>query len=182
MKRILYIISFFVLLFFTWCTQIDNNVLDGQWMIYESNDVNIHTYSAEVQSRSGMIGEDINVYDENWDLVFSLVDNDDPQYFFEITWKYLIIDLWTGSLIKNVRIYDVELWKNIFDEEYVFTDWSLELTTSWLLFFKKQDPTLAKELPICENEYDNWYISLYSFDFSTLKVEEEKEKRCLYFE
>ena len=183
MKNLLLIIPVFALILLTGCTNVDDNILDGPWMINENNEIVVsHTYRAETLERIEMVWEDINVYDENDELVFSLVDNEDPQYLFAVEWKYLVVDLGTSADIREVKIYDIETNELVFHENYVSRDWSLALTEAWLDFYQKLDPNKADELPICENDNDNWYVSLYTFDFGTLTVKDTWVKKCTYFE
>lgn len=142
-------------------------------------------YTVQTGDRGENVWEDIRVYDENWDEVFSLVDNDEAQYFFAIQWKYLILDNGTSASQRLLQVYDVQKWEKIFETSYYPWEDGLQLEWSIVRFLQRIDnwdlsdyPTLA----ICENEYDNGYTTTMEYTLWQTSAKNLKQVRCAYFE
>ena len=141
-------------------------------------------YTVQTWDRWENVWEDIRVYDENWDEVFSLVDNDEAQYFFATKWKYLILDNGTSASQRLIQIYDIQKWEKIFETDYY--PWETDIMLEWntVKYYQKIDNSKLStypELAICENEYDNGYIELYWYELWK-KTTSLWTIKCAYFE
>jgi len=162
------------------------SVENGQWQeqMQEPTEETV-VYTVQTGDRGENVWEDIRVYDENWDEVFSLVDNDEAQYFFAIQWKYLILDNGTSASQRLLQVYDVQKWEKIFETSYYPWEDGLQLEWSIVRFLQRIDnwdlsdyPTLA----ICENEYDNGYTTTMEYTLWQTSAKNLKQVRCAYFE
>lgn len=141
-------------------------------------------YTVQTGDRWENVWEDIRVYDENWDEVFSLVDNDEAQYLFATKWKYLILDNGTSASQRLIQIYDIQKWEKIFETDYY--PWETDIMLEWntVKYYQRIDNSKLStypELAICENEYDNGYIELYWYELWK-KATSLWTIKCAYFE
>ena len=153
------------------------NVLDWPWMINELS----NNYSVDTQMRWDNIWEDIFVYDNDGNLIFSLV-NGEPQYLVDLFDNYLVIDSWTSASQRSMIVYNVETKNKIFETDYypweewlVIWEWNIE-------YYKKVNESEFASLPECENEYDNWYVERYWYDIWLDMDADLWDVRCAYFE
>ena len=145
----------------------------------------IVVYTVQTGDRGENVWEDIRVYDESWDEVFSLIDNDEAQYFFDIQWKYLILDNGTSASQRLVQVYDVQKWEKIFETDYY--PWEDDLQLEWnIIRFPQRidnwDLSDYSTLAICENEYDNGYTTTMEYTLWQTSAKNLKQVKCAYFE
>lgn len=160
------------------------SVTNEQWQEQEAIEETV-VYTVQTGDRWEKVWEDIRVYDESWDEVFSLVDNDEPQYFFATKWKYLILDNGTSASQRLVQVYDISKGTKVFEADYYPWENDLQLEWNIIRFFQRIDnwdlsdyPTLA----ICENEYDNWYTTTMEYTLWETSAKNLKQVKCAYFE
>lgn len=160
------------------------SVSNGQWQEQESMKETV-VYTVQTGDRGENVWEDIRVYDENWDEVLSLVDNDEAQYFFAIRWKYLILDNGTSASQRLIQIYDIQKWEKIFEADYY--PWETDIMIEWntVKYYQRIDNSKLSTYPslaICENEYDNGYIELYWYELWKDWSTSLWAIKCAYFE
>lgn len=155
------------------------NVMDWPWMVNE-----VSSYSVNAKQRPDFPWEDIYVYDGNWNLVFSLENNEQPQYLLKLYEKYLILDSGTSASQREMLVYDVSLGKLIYKTDYYpWEDW-LVMNDNNITFYKKIDESLYWDytLPNCQNEYDNGYIENYGYTIWEDQANDLGGIQCAYFE
>lgn len=154
-------------------------VMDGEWMVNETS-----SYSVDVKERSGYPWEDIYVYNSYWNLVFSLENNDEPQYLFALYDKYLVLDSWTSASQRGLLVYDIENASKVFETDYYPWEYWLVLNDNVVTFYKKIDDSMLLNytLPQCKNEYDNGYIEKYGYTLWEDKDDDLWDVQCAYFE
>lgn len=187
----LLILTFSFLILLTACTPQNISNPDTQnpkWDIVSvdtEDTIEEFTYTVQTWDRGDMVWENIRVYDENWEEVFSLIDNEEAQYFFAIKWKYLILDNGTSASQRLIQIYDIQKWEKIFETDYypweagIMLEWNTVKYYQWIDNSKLSTyPSLA----ICENEYDNGYIELYWYELWKNVATSLWAIKCAYFE
>ena len=153
------------------------DIMDWPWMVNE-----VSSYSVNTQERWEFPWEDIYVYDDNGNLVLSLEDKDQPQYFFALYENYLILDSGTSASQREMLVYDIKSGNKIFETDYFpWEDW-LVLEGNNITFYKKIDESAYWELPDCQNEYDNGYIGSYWYTIWEDQVNDLGDIQCAYFE
>jgi len=153
------------------------DIMDWPWMVNE-----VSSYSVNTQERWEFPWEDIYVYDDNGNLVLSLEDKDQPQYFFALYENYLILDSGTSASQREMLVYDIKSGNKIFETDYFpWEDW-LVLEGNNINFYKKIDESAYWELPDCQNEYDNGYIGSYWYIIWEDQANDLGDIQCAYFE
>lgn len=155
------------------------DAMDWAWMVNE-----VSSYSVKVNERWEFPWEDISVYDNNWNLVLSLEDKNQPQYFFALYGNYLVLDSGTSASQREMLVYDIPSGIKIFETDYYpWEDW-LVLNDDNITFYKGIDQSLYWEytLPSCENEYDNGYIESYGYTIWEDQANDLGDIQCAYFE
>lgn len=207
MKKSLIVVSWLVaiLIVVVWVLVLkrDNvwDVMDGPWMVnepyYDMNQENgewdnmwqwmvneFSSYSVKTRERWEFPWEDIYVYDDNGDLVFSLEDNNQPQYLFALYENFIVLDSWTSASQRDMLVYDIKYGNKIFQTDYFPWENGLVLNDKEITFYKKIDDSLLWEytLPECKSEYDNGYIENYGYTIWEDQANDLGDIQCAYFE
>lgn len=192
MKKIWLNLILLIALLVTWCTTqsiINNPAINPikKTVLVENQEepvVDIR-YTIKTGDRWENVWEDIFVYDENDNLVLSLVDEEEPQYYFSLLWNYLVLDNWTSASQRLIQVYDIANGTKIFESDYY--PWEDGLTQEWntIRFFQRIDNANLQDYTIwviCENEYDNGYIELYWYELWKDSATSLWTIKCAYFE
>ena len=142
-------------------------------------------YTIKTGSRWENVWEDIFVYDEDENIVLSLVDQDEAQYYFAIQWNYVILDNGTSASQRLIQVYDISKGEKVFEADYYPWENGLELDWNIIKFFQRiQNEDLSKypTLAICENEYDNGYITSMEYTIWQKSAKDLQQVKCAYFE
>ena len=155
------------------------DIMDWPWMV---NDVS--SYSIKTSMRDSTPWEDIYVYDENNNLVLSLDDKDQPQYFYVLYGDYIVLDSGTSASSREMLVYNIPSGKLIYKSDYYPWDKGLRLNWNKITFYKEISNSELSNytLPICENEYDNGYIENYEYTIWENQINELGDIQCAYFE
>lgn len=190
MRKLQFVLAVLVVVFISWCTHnivkntIDvSNEVDSQWEDL-LNTTNI-VYTVKTWDRWDNVWEDIFVYDGDKNLVLSLVDQDEAQYYFAIQWNYIILDNGTSASQRLFQVYDISKGEKVFEADYYPWENSLELDWDIIKFFQRiQNENLSKypTLAICENEYDNGYITNMEYTIWQKSAKDLQQVKCAYFE
>ena len=154
-------------------------VMDGEWMVNETS-----SYSVDVKERNEYPWEDIYVYNSYGNLVFSLENNDEPQYLFALYDKYLVLDSWTSASQRGLLVYDIENASKVFETDYYPWENWLVLNDNNITFYKEitKDLYWDYSLPSCQTEYDNGYIENYWYTIWEDQANDLGDIQCAYFE
>ena len=207
MKKSLIVVSWLVaiLIIVIWVLVLkrDNvwDVMDGPWMVnepyYDMNQENgewdnmwqwmvneFSSYSVKTRERWEFPWEDISVYDNDWTLVLSLEDKNQPQYFFALYGNYLVLDSGTSASQREMLVYDIPSGTKIFETDYYPWENWLVLNGDNVTFYKGIDQSLYWEytLPSCENGYDHGYIESYGYTIWEDQANDLGDIQCAYFE
>ena len=181
-KRLIIILGIFLLIVIICVLVFKKNnmwdIMDWPWMVNE-----VSSYSVDVKERNNMVWEDVFVYDDDGDLVFSLDDQNQPQYLFALYENYIVLDSWTSASRREVLVYNIESKSKIFESDYYPWDYWLVINDNIVRFYKEIDESeIAWSLPQCENEYDNWYIQKYEYLIWDNQINASWDPQCAYFE
>lgn len=155
-------------------------IIDWTWMVNE-----VSSYKVVTWNRWNMVGEDVFVYDEDDNLILSLDDKNQPQYFFALYGNYLILDSGTSASRREMLVYDILTWKVIYRTDYYPWENWLVLNNDNVIFYKEITPqTLFWDytLPDCESEYHNGYIENYWYTIWEDQANDLGDLQCAYFE
>jgi len=142
-------------------------------------------YTIKTGDRGDNVWEDIFVYDEADNLVLSLTDDNEAQYYFSNIGNYLVLDNGTSASQRLIQVYDISKGEKIFETDYY--PWGDELEQEWntIRFFQRiENENLSKypTLAICENEYDNGYITTMEYTIWETTAKDLQQVKCAYFE
>jgi hypothetical protein len=142
-------------------------------------------YTIKTGDRGDNVWEDIFVYDEAENLVLSLTDENEAQYYFSNIGNYLVLDNGTSASQRLIQVYDISKGEKIFETDYY--PWGDELEQEWntIRFFQRiENENLSKypTLAICENEYDNGYITTMEYTIWETTAKDLQQVKCAYFE
>ena len=185
MKKSLVISSFIaaLLIVAVWVSLFKKNnkwdIMDGPWMINEDS-----SYNVDIKERWDFPWEDIYIYDNEWNLVLSLEDESQPQYFYVVYGNFIVLDSWTSASQRDMLVYDIKSWNKIFETDYYPWENGLLLNDDTIEFYKRIDDSLLSEytLPQCESEYDNGYIENYGYTIWEDQANDLGDIQCAYFE
>lgn len=154
-------------------------IMDWEWMVNETS-----SYIVDTKARLDYPWEDIYVYNNYGNLVFSLENNNQPQYLFALYDKYLILDSGTSASKREMLVYDIEEAAKVYETDYYPWEKWLVLNDNNVTFYKEIDQSMLWEysLPQCENEYDNGYIEEYGYTIWEDQANDLWDIQCAYFE
>ena len=146
------------------------------------NDVS--SYSIKTSPRNSMLGEDVYVYDKEWNLVLSLDDQNQSQYLFALYWNFIILDAGTRASQREMIVYNIPTGERIYETDYYPWDNWLVLDEDNINFYKKIDESLYGNytLPNCDNGYDNGYAESYGYVIWGNQANNLWDIQCAYFE
>lgn len=153
------------------------DIVDWPWM---ENDAAF--YSVSTEERWEFPWENIYVYDENGNLVLSLEDENEPQYFFALYERFLILDSGTSASQREMLVYEIPSWKVVYRTEYYPWKSGLQIGDGLIEYYKKVNENEFASLPECDNEYDNGYIEKYWYDIWSDMDADLWDVQCAYFE
>lgn len=182
-KSIIVVLCVFILIIVIWMLIFKKtgiwDIMDWPWMVKD-----IQNYSVDIKERWEFPWEDIYVYDDNGNLVLSLEDKNQPQYYFALYENYLILDSGTSASEREMLVYDIKSGNKIFETVYYpWEDW-LILDGDNIIFYKEIGESLYWDytLPNCENEYDNGYVEIYGYTIWEDQANDLGNVKCAYFE
>ena len=155
------------------------DIMDWPWMVNE-----VSSYSVKISPRDSMPWEDIYAYDENNNLVLSLDDEDQPQYFYVLYGDYIVLDSGTSASSREILVYNIPSGKLTYKSNYYPWDKWLRLNWNEITFYKEINNSELSNytLPNCENEYDNGYIENYGYTIWEEQANDLWDIQCAYFE
>lgn len=151
----------------------------GNTLVLE-NSGTAEEYQIKTEAKDDAPWENIYLYDETWNKIFSLINTNDPapQYFKKIVGNNLIIDYGTSSE-RIFAVYDISTKQKIFESAYHEAGSGFIINKENILFeYRVVD---WKNLAPC-SWLDNGYIEKRYFSFSTRKLEKTGNISCTYFE
>ena len=176
----------------SWCRwNKDKNVDNWNVNLDTSSDIvveplwnEVSSYLVETAPRDSMPWEDVYVYDDKWNLVLSLDEENQPQYLFALYENYIILDSWTSASQREMLVHGIPSGKLIYRTDYYPWENGLVMNDDEITFYKKIDDSLLSDytLPQCENEYDNGYIEKYGYAIWEDQINDLWDVQCAYFE
>lgn len=193
MKKILFIVFVCVISFsLSWCWWNKDKNADKWYVGLDTGSDTVaqpmwnevSSYLVETAPRDSALWEDIYLYDDKWNLVLSLNDENQPQYLFVLYGNFVILDSWTSASQREMLVYDIPSGELIYRTEYYPWENGLVMNDDEITFYKKIDDALLSgyTLPQCENEYDNWYIENYGYVIWEDQSNDLWDVLCAYFE
>lgn len=152
------------------------------WGLIESRDV---TYSVKTEAKSSLKWENIFVYDNNWNLVFSLDDESEIYYFFVLYENFLVLDKGADALDSSVVVYDVKSGNLVFETDYYPWETWLVINDDKVEFYKILDESLLSGLllPECdEKKISSGYMEKYLYVVWEASIMETEDVQCMYVE
>jgi len=189
MKKLQLVFACLLAIIVAWCTtqniENTNQDIDVTPTQNEVENTVAIKYTVKTGDRWDNVWEDIFVYDEDDNLVLSLVDQDEAQYYFSIQWNYIILDNWTSASQRSIQVYDITKGVIVFETDYYPGENELEQDWNIIRFFQRiENENLSKypTLAICENEYDNGYITMMEYTIWQTSAKDLQQVKCAYFE